>query len=127
MVAVQSFFQNQASFQNPLVRPGPARTALPQNFHQRAPVLSARRLGQAATPRDKAIFYGAGLLNLAFLGATIWVGLTVGRQKKGALGVAGYVTGIGAALAALYSLGIMGVETTKPVQTVVVPSTSSQQ
>lgn len=127
MVAVQSFFPNQASHQNPLVRPGQPRTALPQNFHQRAPVLAPRRLGQAATTRDKAVFYGAGLVNLLFLGATIWVGLTVGRQKAGALGVAGYVTGIGAALAALYSLGIMGVETVKPVQTVSVPASSAQQ
>lgn len=125
MIRTQSFFQREQSgpFAGPVMRPSAARPVIPANSHNRVPLLSGARMGQASTGSQKALFYGAGLVNLALMGATAWVGLTVGQEKKGLLGIAGWVTGIGAILAGLYSLGVMGVETVRPAtETSLVPA-----
>lgn len=111
-------------FGSPLQRPSIMRPMLPAAYHHRqAAAGMGRRLGQLTTGREKAAFYGAGLINLLLMGATAWVGITVGREKTGALSAAGWVTGIGAILAGLYGLGVMGVETAKPAaQTTLVPA-----
>lgn len=130
MIRAQTFFQqNQPAgpFAGPLMRPSAARPVIPANSHNRVPSLAGRRLAQGSAVSQKALFYGAGLINLALMGATAWVGITVGREKKGVLGIAGWVTGIGAILAGLYSLGVMGVETVKPsTETALVPAAAPQ-
>lgn len=129
MIRAQTFFQSEHSgpFAGPVMRPSASRPVIPANSHNRAPSISGRRMGQAASGSQKAKFYGAGLVNLAFMGATAWVGITIGMEKKGLLSIAGWVTGVGAILAGLYGLGVMGVETARPTtETALVPAPAAQ-